>query len=324
MSTPCDNDEEAPKRHPQFYFNDGRAILRVDVPQGILYNLHPGLLGSRSTFFESMFSLPRGPESPEDILSEGKIDANPIDLPSCISHEDFDNLLTYMFLGPSMHPKTVEFLISVIKLSALFDIEDGTVYATQRLNELGDQLHPALQFELARSFRIDAWIDPAFRRLMRGSILSLNSSQVAQIGHHGYFWLTQTKAKIDALRTKIAFHVPPIVNSGDCDTPAACMYSWTREWEERVRQLLHHPDSPIGCLALLYQLRNTHIDGLCNECQDLTVTWIWGKCILTQEEGLIDDAVQALMDLQTDQPLCAALSDSVCSSRIVIDISNSL
>ncbi|KAJ7736546.1 hypothetical protein DFH07DRAFT_966784 [Mycena maculata] len=140
------------------------------------------------------------------------------------------------------------------------------------------------------------------------------------IGHLGYFWLTQTKAKIQELRTKIAFHVPPIVSSSACDTPGPCFYSWNREWEERVRQLIHHPEEPISCLDLLDQLRNVHIDGLCNECQDLMVTWIWGKCLLTQEEGLIDKAVEALVDLQTEGPLRIALSASVAGAptRLVV------
>ncbi|KAJ7070214.1 hypothetical protein B0H15DRAFT_793764 [Mycena belliarum] len=334
MSDSVNGDEDnGPRNHPVFYFKDGSAIFKVtfiflsllshltrhniyqltsrECPEGVLYKLHPGLLGARSTFFESLFSLPRSPESPEQIISEGKIDGNPIELPSCISQEDWDSLLTYLFLGPSMHPKSLDFLTSVMKLSAFFDIEDGITHATQELQRLGDQLQPALQFELARCFRVDAWIDPAFRRLMKMSLRSLDSYEVAQIGHHGYFWLTQTKAKISALRSKIAFHVPPIVNSGDCDTPATCMVSWTREWEERVRQLLHHPDTPISCLALLDQLRNTHIEGLYNECQDLTVTWIWGKRLLTREEELVDEAIKVLMDLQTDQPLRAALSESI-------------
>jgi hypothetical protein len=89
------------------------------------------------------------------------------------------------------------------------------------------------------------------------------------------------------------------------------MYSWTREWEERVRQLIYHPENPISCLVLLDQLRYTSIVGLCNGCQDLTVTWIWGKHLLTQEEDPVAEAVEALMALQTDEPIRAALSESV-------------
>lgn len=77
---------------------------------GVLYNLHPGLLAHRSSFFNSMFSLPRGPDAPAAILTEGKIDTNPIKLPSCISQYDFDNLLIYLYMGP----RCVIFLFYVI------------------------------------------------------------------------------------------------------------------------------------------------------------------------------------------------------------------
>ncbi|KAJ6570735.1 hypothetical protein B0H10DRAFT_1964570 [Mycena sp. CBHHK59/15] len=93
------------------------------------------------------------------------------------------------------------------------------------------------------------------------------------------------------------------------------MISWNREWQERVWQLIHHPDTPISCLDLLDQLRNTHIDGLCDRCQDLTVRWIWGKSLLTQEEGLVDEAIEALMALQTGEPIRAALSASIAAGQ---------
>ncbi|KAJ7474572.1 hypothetical protein B0H11DRAFT_2235950 [Mycena galericulata] len=217
-----------------------------------------------------------------------------------------------------MYPDSEDFLISV--MTAFLDIADGTEFTTREFTRRGNRLHPALQFELGRCFRIDSWIGKAFRRLMNMRLVTLDAFQVSQIGHLGYFWLTQTQFKIQELRTKIAFHVPPAVNSGDCDTPGTCGHSWTREWEERVRQLIHHPEEPISCLDLLDQLRDVHIDGLCNGCQDLTVTWIWGTGLLTQEESLVDDAVEALMDLQTERPLRIALSDSVAGvpTRLVV------
>ncbi|KAJ6456833.1 hypothetical protein C8R47DRAFT_1227720 [Mycena vitilis] len=300
--------------HPDFYFSDGNVIFQLlsdDHPPGCLYKLHAGVLGSRSPFFCTLLSLPRPPDAAKDILSEGKVDSNPIDIPSCISRHDFDSLLKYLYKGPSDYPTSDEFLVSVLKLSSFFEIADGVDFATREFTRRGNHIHPALQFELARCFGIDIWIEHAFRRLMDSSLTSLTSEQVTQIGHCGYYWLTQTKAKIQELRTKIAFHVPPVVSSPGCEAPARCIASWNREWEEHVRQLIHHPESPIRCLDLLSDLRNTHIEGFCDECQDLTATWIWGKCLLTKEEYLIEEAIAALMVLQTEQPLREALRDSV-------------
>lgn len=109
----------------------------------------------------------------------------------------------------------------------------------------------------------------------------------------------------------------PLVSHADCVTSNACMHSWNREWEERVHQLIHHPEQPITCLDLLDQLRNVHIDGLCDGCQDLTVTWIWGKCLLTKEDCFVEEAIEELMKLQTDELVRAALSASVAGSSII-------
>ncbi|KAJ7504923.1 hypothetical protein B0H11DRAFT_1904997 [Mycena galericulata] len=97
----------------------------------------------------------------------------------------------------------------------------------------------------------------------------------------------RNSASYAALSTTIFWSVPPL--SGYVDL-AAC---WLRG----------------PCLKLLDQLRN-----------DLTVTWIWGTGLLTQEESLVDDAVEALMDLQTERPLRIALSDSVAGVPVPLAV----
>ncbi|KAJ7931975.1 hypothetical protein B0H13DRAFT_2308121 [Mycena leptocephala] len=70
MSTLSPETEEKSFHHPGFYFPDGTVIFKLtsrDCP-GVLYNLHHGLLAQRSTFFTSLFSLPRGPTFLETIL----------------------------------------------------------------------------------------------------------------------------------------------------------------------------------------------------------------------------------------------------------------
>ncbi|KAK7013587.1 hypothetical protein R3P38DRAFT_3401182, partial [Favolaschia claudopus] len=308
------------RRHPEFYFSDGTALFELvsrDCPGGVLYKLHIGLLSHRSGFFATLFSLPRNQSQAKQILSEGTVDDNPIKFPSTLSRSDVDYLLMYLYRGPSMYPMdgtlvlSQQFLVSVLKLSTFFEIEDGIQFAIREFNRLGDRLHPALQFELARCCGIDFWIPHAFRRLMLMDITELDAGHVTQIGRSGYFWLTQTKAKMQALRSKIAFHVPPIVNSPECDTHDACATAWTREWQDHVRQLIHHPENPIPCVTLLHDLRNVHVTGLCEKCQDLTVTWLWGKCLFTQEEDLFEEAVQALEKLQSEEVLREAAWDSV-------------
>ncbi|KAJ7327885.1 hypothetical protein DFH08DRAFT_816055 [Mycena albidolilacea] len=59
--------------------------------------------------------------------------------------------------------------------------------------------------------------------------------------------------------------------------------------------------------ALMKHLANTEITGLCDRCQKRTVTWIWGTGYPTKEQDYIDKAVAALMALQTDEPIQAAM-----------------
>ncbi|KAK7037122.1 hypothetical protein R3P38DRAFT_2907971, partial [Favolaschia claudopus] len=217
-----------------------------------------------------VFSAIRNQSQAKQILLEDTVDDNPIKFPSTLSRSELDYLLMYLYRGPSMYPMdgtlvlSQQFLVSVLKLSTFFEIENGIQFAIREFNRLGDRLHPALQFELARCCGIDFWIPHAFRRLMLMDITELDAGHVAQIGRSGYFWLTQAKAKMQALRSKIAFHVPPIVNSPECDTHDACATAWTREWQD-------------------------------HKCQDLTVTWLWGKCLFTQEEDLFEEASEEVL-----------------------------
>ncbi|KAJ7743025.1 hypothetical protein DFH07DRAFT_835820 [Mycena maculata] len=74
--------------HPAFYFKDGSAIFSLKtISEGggesaVLYKLHSSVPCSRSTFFASMFALPRGPASSSQVRMEGLVDENPIHLPS--------------------------------------------------------------------------------------------------------------------------------------------------------------------------------------------------------------------------------------------------
>ncbi|KAK6984855.1 hypothetical protein R3P38DRAFT_3332723 [Favolaschia claudopus] len=197
-------------------------------------------------------------------------------------------------------------------MSALFDIEDGMKYVKSD--------PAALQFELGRCYGIEAWVERAFYRLMKDDLSSLTLNEVSQIGLTGFFWLARTKARIQSARNTIAFNVPPLVNAEGCRTVERCMEAWKCEWEYSVRQLLHHPEQPISCVDLLDQLRNSHIAGLCYGCQDLTVTWLWGKSLFTDEERFVEQAIAELMKVQRDEPIRAALRDSVAGVKIEIPL----
>ncbi|KAJ7772043.1 hypothetical protein DFH07DRAFT_768147 [Mycena maculata] len=211
----------------------------------------------------------------------------------------------------STHPKTDEFLVSLLKLSTFFEIEDGITHAIEVFMLNGDDFHPALQLELARLYCVDQWIEPAFWRLVKLPITDLNMAHMIQIGTAGYFWLVQTQAKIAKHRKAFTFDIPHVITAPDCNKPTTCKYTFTSEWNFNVPKLIHHPETPISCVELLNLLKDTEIDDVCEACRKLTVTWIWGTGHVTKEEGFVDEAVTALMALQTDEPIRAALRRTI-------------
>lgn len=62
--------------------------------------------------------------------------------------------------------------MDVLELSTLLEIKDGIDYSIQQF-EQRTFFCPILQFYLARRYRIDQWIEPAFRKLMELPVLSI-------------------------------------------------------------------------------------------------------------------------------------------------------
>ncbi|KAJ7798163.1 hypothetical protein B0H14DRAFT_3545968, partial [Mycena olivaceomarginata] len=181
---------------------------------------------------------------------------------------DFDNLLIYLHKGPSEHPKTDEFLISVLQLSTFFRLKDGVAYSITEFERKGEGFDPALQFQLARSmFRVDQWIEPAFQALMKRSDSLLTPRNLAQIGETGCYYLMQTKDKIRKHRVHlVTFSTPKISQSQDCKTRWECKFHWEKEWWEGFARLIHHPEITLSFGDIpktLLDVRDGGMDGVC-------------------------------------------------------------
>ncbi|KAJ6542323.1 hypothetical protein DFH09DRAFT_1089140 [Mycena vulgaris] len=92
---------------------------------------------------------------------------------SLVFWSNFDHLLCYIYMGLITHPKTDAFLVSLLKLCIFFQFKDGVAHVIKELTLKGAKFHPALQFELTRCYRVDRWIEPAFRWFMEVPITSL-------------------------------------------------------------------------------------------------------------------------------------------------------
>jgi hypothetical protein len=197
-----------------------------------------------------------------------------------------------------------DFIVSVLEVSNFLDIPDGKEWAIKELPGLAT-FSPILQLELAWKYRIDQWIEPAFRALMNIALQDINIDEAARIGLPFYNILVRTKFQIEDHRRTIAFVAPTVNKHFMCDTPSMCPHAWAAEWWNGLARQLLHPDTPLTGCQVSDGLDSVQIPGMCSSCQDRTISWVKMTGVLTREENLVDEAVQELMSWQTDEPIRA-------------------
>ncbi|KAJ6456898.1 hypothetical protein C8R45DRAFT_1110694 [Mycena sanguinolenta] len=181
-----------------------------------------------------------------------------------------------------------------------------------------DTLHPfdaALQFELARRYRVDQWIDPAFHKLMKLPLKDLELPLVDQIGPADYVWFVKRRLRSSNIAGSSLLMPPPIVNDPGCENKAICAVTWNVEWGRTIPKVIHYPDVHTTFPELLFSLEATEITDVCDECRKRTVTWIWGTGYATAEDDIVARAVTALTALKTDEPIRAALRKNVLQEQ---------
>ncbi|KIJ63929.1 hypothetical protein HYDPIDRAFT_28830 [Hydnomerulius pinastri MD-312] len=293
------------EEHPEYFLKDGTVyILIPERARQTLYRLYPGLLALRSSVFKSLFSLPRS-ENGKD--AEGMCAENPIVLYGIVRRE-FDYLLDYLFGGYPGEEYREEFLISVLKLSTFFEITHGSEYAVTELTRLSP-FDPALQLQLGRQYRVDHWVEPAFRILMSKPLSAFTSLDATRMGLQYFHILAQTKALIEDERRAIAYTEFPLVNHWTCTTPLHCAATWRDEWWNGIVRQLFHPDAPLPLREILVVLEDVEIPGVCAACQRGTVSKLKESGVFLREEDMICTAVQQIMSLQTDEPVRASMRD---------------
>ncbi|KAF8989990.1 hypothetical protein BDQ17DRAFT_1434086 [Cyathus striatus] len=249
-----------PQRHSKFYYNDGNFV--PDSKSSILYCLDKGILSQCSHAFHSTFLEPYDTSKPHD----GDDDTHPFALsPALVIPIEFDYLVTYLICGPSSYPSHDDepehynkFLLSILDVSSLLQIEDGVIFLIHMFEQLGDSFDP-IQF-----------IESPFAFPLTGRLL-LN-------------------------RSTLAFHVPKVVNNLHCGIPAACSSGWEYDWWNGVAHQLLHPDLQLSGQDVLKELAMTRMSEICELCQERTVKWIEEKGTLVKEDKYIMKTVTALVE----------------------------
>lgn len=201
-----------------------------------------------------------------------------------------------------------DFIVSVLHVSNFLDIPDGKAWAIRELPQLAT-FNPILRLELARKYRIDDWVEPAFHSLMTLPLHNIEVEEAARIGLPFYNILVRTKLKIENHRRDMAFVPPPAENDIDrCDTPCHCCLSWSKEWWNGVGRQLLHPDTPMTGRQVFEGLDNVRIPGMCGPCQEKTFEKVKQMSeAFFMEEGFVSEALAEMMCWQTDEPIRASM-----------------
>jgi hypothetical protein len=188
---------------------------------------------------------------------------------------------------------TPDLLVSVLKLSAFFQIEDGRKFAIARLPVLTG-FHPAEQLALAILYDVEAWIEPAFRLLIDTPCDDLNYTHIGRLGLRVYHIITKTKCKIDEHHRTLAFCPPDAVHGIDCFSPNFCSDSWSTEWSNGIAKQMLHPDVRCSGPQILSAIQEIKIPGMCMSCQTATLRWIEENGGLLREGQFIAEGLQEL------------------------------
>ncbi|KAF8834596.1 hypothetical protein BDN67DRAFT_985202 [Paxillus ammoniavirescens] len=215
--------------------------LVPEQTRAALYWLYPGLLALHSSVLDSILSLPQAlsqqenqPNTSVTTAVEGSCEENPIVLHGII-HGEFDYLLTLLFGGYAGEEHRQEFLVSVLKLLAFFEINHGYQYAIAELTCL----------------------------LLLENSLKLQLGHLYHAHHMGldYFYiLSHTKAVVEENYRAIAYTEPNLKQPDGYSTQLQCTAVGKDKWWNGVAwQLLQD--------KLLGLLDKADIPGLCSLCK---------------------------------------------------------
>ncbi|KAG1733233.1 uncharacterized protein EDB91DRAFT_1057617, partial [Suillus paluster] len=262
--------------------------------QSQLYHIPADILARRSNVFANLFSLPRTGIRQD----EGRSDESPIVLDGH-SSVDFDCLLDHLF-GRSdtdepspANTESVPFLISLLQMGTIFDIEVAKSHAIRRL-ETHPDLELTTKLQLCHRFRIITWLSPTFKALVSQPIENLDPSSLGRIPTHILHALIQVKHQIMTHRLTLAAIAPPAIGGFSCLTPATCALEWESAWKEGPAEMLRHPDIFYAGRDILAELVSADLSPVCLDCVEMSVFNVKDSGCLLMEENFVEDMLVVL------------------------------
>lgn len=171
----------------------------------------------------------------------------------------------------STNTESVPFLISLLKMGAVFDIEVAKSHAIHHL-ETHPDLHLTTKLQLCHRFRIIACLSPTLKALVSQPIESLDPSALAQIPTYILHALIQVKHRIMTHRLTLASVTPPALDGLSCLTPVTCALEWEAVWKEGPAEMLRHPDISYSGRNILAELESADISPVCSDCGEMSIS----------------------------------------------------
>jgi hypothetical protein len=153
--------------------------------------------------------------------------------------------------------------------------------------------------ELANLYKVDGWIEPAFRALLPRKLTSLSMEDTFRLGPRTFAALAKTKEVLQDLRIKVAFSATQLYSlAAECESPSQCRSNWVSWYWMKVSAKVLNPAHPLPLADVPKVI--SRCETLCCYCSELTVMKVAEFTVLLEEERIIDGTVQRLMDIQKD------------------------
>ncbi|KAG2129025.1 hypothetical protein DEU56DRAFT_915339 [Suillus clintonianus] len=190
-------------------------------------------------------------------------------------------------------PESASTLVSLLTISAVFDVSVGKSYAVNQL-----EAHPDLdlptKLQLCHQFKILPWLTPAFRELVSLPIESLGPAGLAKIPAYILHALIQVKHQISTHRLTLAAVVPPAMAGMLCHTPMSCANGWETGWKAGPAEMLRHPDIFYSGWDILAHLDSVEVPHVCSDCRESSVANVKETGCLLMEDGFVEDKLEGL------------------------------
>ncbi|EIN13070.1 hypothetical protein PUNSTDRAFT_131294 [Punctularia strigosozonata HHB-11173 SS5] len=296
------------------WFEDGNIFVRAEDH---VYKLYSGLLCSQSALFNDLL-CPAGPATSVPLPTylsystpshgqhedNGRQEEHPLKVPH--TAEAFGVFLRFI-TGQESSDESFASLIMLLDLAGYYQSPRARQRAIKVLDTHPD-LTPTIRMHLARAHKIDGWVEPAFRSILRGPYLELTPSDFVYMGHNASMAVSTTQYGIALHRIQCALFPPEVHHVFRCHDERKCSSSWTKAWWGELEEgmqgiafLLLHDDMRMPGRSILQHIESLHVPGMHEGCKSLTIGSL--KCLsdeegLLYEEGLVNKAVTQLEEFQ--------------------------